>query len=333
MFYSVVKIVMWSNMKTNIVISDYNQKTKDEHSSEIIHQVTQLKDFFNLFGSENEDLALIGTNEIFQNLYILSRVVINRPVFSIDESYQLMSVLFYDDFGLNQLKEKFDYFQNNLDHLRTLHQNLLKLSQFSTDFRVIVYNFILNLISIDINLNENIIDAINSIFNYREREFDLNEFRILVERYSSDAKIELLNQVNENLFFQYQKIESFQANYLNSFIRFSIILLYIVSGDFNDFDKKYLNRVLKNLNLIEIDDELEDYYSKKTVNNISELYLDNRSRRMLDNINNYFKITDNIEINLALIKALIVAISIKGFVTSQQEIFIEFMSDRIGGKQ
>jgi hypothetical protein len=323
---------MWLNMKTNLITKDYNEKSKDEISSEITNSISQIKDFFILFSSENTDLNTISSDEFFQNLYILSRIVINRPIYQIDVSYQLMSELFEDGFNLDDFKVKFDYFQNNSNHLRTLHQNLLKLSQILPHFRELIYNLILGLISVDINLNEKIINELDSIFDYHDLDFNLKEYEILVDRYSFDSKLKLFDEVIENLFFQYQKVDSFQINYLNSFIRFSIILLYIVSGDFNDFDKKHLNKVLNSLNLIEIDDEIEEYYSKKIIENIFDLYLDNRSQRMIENLKNYFKITNNYIFDVSFIKTLILAINIKGFITSQQEIFIEFMSKKIGGK-
>lgn len=323
---------MWLNMKTNLITKDYNEKSKDEISLEITNSISQIKDLFILFSSEKTNLNSNSSDEIFQNLYILTRIVINRPIYQIDVSYQLMSELFEDSFNLDHLKVKFDYFQNSSNHLRTLHQNILKLSQILPHFRELIYNLILGLISVDINLNEKIINELDRVFDYRDLDFNLKEYKILVDRYSFDSKLKLFDEVIENLFFQYQKVDSFQINYLNSFIRFSSILLYIVSGDFNDFDKKHLNKVLKSLNIIEIDDEIEEYYSKKIIDNIFDLYIDNRSQRMIENLKNYFIITNNNTFDVSFIKTLILAINIKGFITSQQEIFIEFISQKIGEK-
>lgn len=191
-----------------------------------------------------------------------------------------------------------------------LTRNFIKQTKNIIDIENIILELILNIIAYDTQIDDQILYELINILTYDENINNTANIKNILKEFDVSKKKQLVNDYLEELYLLVSRFDDANRGYFENYLRSCAIILYLSSNEFSIKTREILNSILKQFNLIEIDDEIDQYFKKnglennrfKAMLNSAKFYIDfysNSDMTILDLVYKIFLIALNLNNNMS----------------------------------
>ena len=244
--------------KDKIKINELNNYTKNRIKENIIDNLNQIikkiQDIPFLFLDDKKNFSML-----FSKLFSLGVKFIG----DFQDSYEKLIKDLNENLDIkiiNDEKIKDLINTNNLsDEIEIVKMYLNTIIKFA-DLRENFSDILLNFISYNNLMNEEIYFEILDILNQKEIIFDFEKYKKYIEYLEANEIMPLLEDLIQKVIISKSRFDSAQNNYFDIFVRSLFSYLLIIKEEFSEIDFKWFNIVLEKLDIMIIEMELVDYF-------------------------------------------------------------------------
>lgn len=299
-------------MEFNSKVNELNNQTKSEISFNIYTLIREMtKKANNLeFISNGNDKSL---SALIKTIFMLSFKISNKITDTYIEILRNISDFLKSE-HIDDISKIINHKNIEIDDAIDLTRSFLTQTKSIIDFESNVLELILNIIAYDSELDDHILNDVLNILPYDESINSIEQLKNILKEYSSIKKRQLLNSYIEELYLLASRFDDAKRSYFENYLRSCSIILYLYSEDFSSEIRENLNSIINQFNLLEIDDEIDQYFKKNGLDN-------NRFKAMLNSSNFFINLYNNSDLTTIdlVYKILLIALSIDSNINQTHE--------------